>query len=83
MNRNQRNQRDQVAARSAVHIAHAESKTIGIAVNNDLHGERMLKRVLRAARGQGLDVGDSKRGSGTICTKIGNGQVNIISADHL
>jgi len=76
-------QRDEMAAVAAVKLAHRESKTIGIGVNNDLHAERMLKRVLRAARGHCLVVGNSERGSGTICTKVGRGQVNIISADHL
>ncbi len=76
-------QRDEMAATASVRMAHTQSKTVGIAVNNDLHGERMLKRVRRAARVLRIPVGDSKRETGVIITQVGDGQVNIISADHL
>ena len=78
-----KSERNKIAASGAIHMAHDEGKKVAIAVDDDDRAKDMLKLVTMVAKKHGFDLGATVQGNGVITVPVGNGEVRIVSADHL
>lgn len=77
LTKEQRDNRDQAAARAAIELAHRDGKRAGIAVDDRVCAGRMLKRVKDIATSMGLDF-EVVHDAVSIDVLIGDGCVRIV-----
>lgn len=83
MNSGGRAKRNRIAATEALRMAETKGQKIGIAVDDDAKGESMLQIVLKMAKKHNRSVGEVRHGDGVIYVPVGDGEIRIVSADHL
>ena len=80
MKKSERNKR---TAAEALKMAKCSGKKIAIAVDDDERAGNMLRLVVKAGKTLKLELGPATYGNGVITIAVGDGEVRIISADHL
>ena len=82
MTRSERNKR---TATEALKMVEASGRKIAIAVDDDERAGNMLRLIVKTSEALGIDIGSPNYGNGVITIPVadGEGELRIISADHL
>lgn len=80
MKPSERNKRTSI---EALKMAKNSGRKVGVAVDDDERAGNMLRLVVKAAKELDIDIDPPSYGNGVITIPVGDGEVRIISADHL